>query len=85
MYADADGNAVTNSAGYAIRKYTYYRDGTVATDMKFDNAGNAVALSKGQYGIRHNGKITLLMDKNGNVMLCVDNILNGFPFMVVVF
>ena len=85
MYADADGNAVTNSAGYAIRKYTYYRDGTIDTDMYFDNAGNPVALSKGQYGIRHNGKITLLMDKNGNVMLCVDNILNGFPFMVVVF
>ena len=53
--------------------------------MYFDNAGNPVALSKGQYGIRHNGKTTLLMDKNGNVMLCVDNILNGFPFMVVVF
>lgn len=85
MYADADGNAVMNSAGYAIRKYTYYRDGTVDTDMYFDNAGNPVALSKGQYGIRHNGKTTLLMDKNGNVMLCVDNILNGFPFMVVVF
>ena len=67
MYADADGNAVTNSAGYAIRKYTYYRDGTVDIDMYFDNAGNPVALSKGQYGIRHNGKTTLLMDKNGNV------------------
>ena len=84
-YLDSNGNAETNSAGYTILKRTYYRDGNIDTDMYFDKAGNPVALSKGQYGIKYSGKTTLLMDKNGNVMLCVDNILNGFPFMVVVF
>ena len=43
-----------------------------------------MALSKGQYGIKRSGKVNLLLDKNGHVMLCVDNILNGFPFMVVI-
>ena len=28
--------------------------------------------------------MNLLLDKNGHVMLCVDNILNGIPFMVVI-
>ena len=84
-YLDSNGNAETNSAGYTILKRTYYRDGNINTDMYFDKVGNPVALSKGQYGIKYSGKTTLLMDKNGNVMLCVDNILNGFPFMVVVF
>ena len=84
-YLGSDGNAATNSAGYAILKRTYYRDGTWNTDMYFNKAGNPVALSKWQYGIKYSGKITLLLDKNGHVMLCVDNILNGFPFMVVVF
>lgn len=84
-YLDSDGNAATNDAGYAILKRTYYRDGTWNMDMYFDKAGNPVALSKWQYGIKYSGKITLLLDKNGHVMLCVDNILNGFPFMVVVF
>ena len=84
-YLGSDGKAATNSAGYAIFKRTYHRDGTWNTDMYFDNAGNPVALSKWQYGIKNSGKITLLLDKNGHVMLCVDNILNGFPFMVVVF
>ena len=84
-YLGSDGKAATNSAGYAILKRTYHRDGTWNTDMYFDNAGNPVALSKWQYGIKNSGKITLLLDKNGHVMLCVDNILNGFPFMVVVF
>lgn len=84
-YLGSDGNAATNSAGYAILKRTYHRDGTWNTDMYFDKAGNPVALSKWQYGIKNSGKIILLLDKNGHVMLCVDNILNGFPFMVVVF
>ena len=84
-YLDSDGNAATNGAGYAILKRTYHRDGTWNTDMYFDKAGNPVALSKWQYGIKNSGKIILLLNKNGHVMLCVDNILNGFPFMVVVF
>ncbi len=84
-YLDSDGNAATNSAGYAILKRTYHRDGTWNTDMYFDKAENPVALSKWQYGIKYSGKIMLLLAKNGHVMLCVDNILNGFPFMVVVF
>ena len=43
--------------------------------MYFDKDGNPVALSKWQYGIKNSGKITLLLNKNGHVML----------FMVVVF
>lgn len=53
--------------------------------MYFDANGNPKALSKGQYGIKRSGKVSLLLDRNGNVMLCVDNLLNGFPCMVVVF
>lgn len=53
--------------------------------MYFDANGNSKALSKGQYGIKCSGKANLLLDRNGNIMLCVDNLLNGFPCMVVVF
>ena len=53
--------------------------------MYFDAEGNPKALSKGQYGIKRSGKVNFLLDKNGNIMLCVDNLLNGFPCMVVVF
>ena len=63
----------------------YHRDGTADTDMYFDANGNPKALSKGQYGIKRSGKVSLLLDRNGNVMPCVDNLLNGFPCMVVVF
>lgn len=84
-YLDADGNPDPTNAGYTILRRTYHRDGTADTDMYFDADGNLKALSKGQYGIKRSGKVNLLLDRNGNIMLCVDNLLNGFPCMVVVF
>lgn len=84
-YLDADGNPAPTNAGYTILKRTYHRDGTADTDMYFDANGNPKALSKGQYGIKRSGKVNLLLDRNGNVMPCVDNLLNGLPCMVVVF
>lgn len=83
-YLDADGKPTPTNAGYTILKRTYHRDGTADTDMYFDANGNPKALSKGQYGIKRSGKVNLLLDRNGNIMLCVDNFLNGFPCMVVV-
>lgn len=77
-YLDAGGSPAPTSVGYTILKRTYHRDGTAATDMYFDEDGNPIALSKGQYGIKHSGKVSLLLTKSGNIMLCVDNILNGF-------
>ena len=84
-YLGADGKPTPTNAGYTILKRTYHRDGTADTDMYFDAEGNPKALSKGQYGIKRSGKVSLLLDRNGNIMLCVDNLLNGFPCMVVVF
>ena len=84
-YLDADGNPAPTNAGYTIRKRTYHRDGTADTDMYFDADDNPKALSKGQFGIKRSGKVNLLLDRNGNMMLCVDNLLSGFPCMVVVF
>lgn len=84
-YLGADGKPTPTNAGYTILKRTYHRDGTADTDMYFDANGNPKALSKWQYGIKRSGDVNLLLDKNGNIMLCVDNLLNGFPCMVVVF
>ena len=83
-YLGADGNPTPTNAGCTVMKRTYHRDGTADTDMYFDANGNPKALSKRQYGIKRSGKANLLLDKNGNIMLCVDNLLNGFPCMVVV-
>ena len=84
-YLDADGNPAPTNAGYTILKRTYHRDGTADTDMYFDADGNLKALSKGQYGVKCSGNVNLLLNRNGNIMPCVDNLLNGFPCLVVFF
>lgn len=83
-FLDKDGHAVCTSSGYAIMTYQRDMNGTVVGKQYFDTDGNPEALSKGQYGIKCSGKVNLLLDRNGNIMLCVDNLLNGFPCMVVV-
>lgn len=83
-FLDKDGHAVCTSSGYAIMTYQRDMNGTVVGKQYFDTDGNPKALSKGQYGIKRSGKANILLDRNGNVMPCVDNLLNDFPCMVVV-
>lgn len=45
-------------------KRNYYKDGAVKSDRYFDIEGKPVALSKGQYGIKHIGIVTLYLNKN---------------------
>lgn len=84
VFLDKDGSPQAVSAGYTISKWGYYRDGTLKTNMYFDAYGNQIALSKGQYGVRYVNGVTLYLNQYGRVKLCVDNLLNGYPFMVVV-
>ena len=84
IYLDQDGNPSKTTQGYTILKKSYYKDGSEKSNMYFDFSENQVALDKGQYGIVYVGNSSLYLNKNGHVMLCVDNLLNGYPFMVVV-
>lgn len=83
-YLDKDGKPIPTKSGYTIMKRTYYRDGAEKTNMYFDASGNPLSLTKGQYGIKYVGNIVLYLNKNGQIKISVDNLLNGFPFMVVV-
>ena len=75
---------MVTTSGYTIMKRTYYRDGTEKTNMYFDSSGMPVALSKGQYGVQYTDNIVYYLDRNGRIKLCVDNLLNAYPFTVVV-
>ena len=82
-YLDAAGNPAPTSAGYTMLSRSYYRDGYPFEDRYFDADGNPFALSKGQYGIRRVGDVTLQLNRNGRLMLSIDNLLSGQPMMVV--
>ena len=82
-YLDAAGNPAPMNAGYTMLSRSYYRDGYPFEDRYFDADGNPFALSKGQYGVRRVGDATLQLNRNGHLMLSIDNLLNGLPMMVV--
>ena len=84
LFLDKDGNPRAVPAGYIVSEWSYYRDGTLKTDMYFNELGKPVALSKGQYGVKYVDGVTLYLNRYGQEKLCVDNLLNGYPFMVVV-
>ena len=84
IYLDKEGNPTAVTDGYTILRRTYYRDGTEKTNQYFDASGNPVSLTKGKYGIERIGNISLYLNRNGRVKLSIDNLLNGYPFMVVV-
>ena len=83
-YLDEKGNSIVTTEGYTILKKDYYRDGTEKTYMYYDSFAQPMHLLKGQYGIKRVEDITLYLDRNGKVMVCIDNILHGYPFMVVI-
>lgn len=83
-YLNKDGKPTSTNLGYTILKRNYYKDGAVKSDRYFDIEGKPVALSKGQYGIKHIGIVTLYLNKNGKIKCCIDNLLNGYPFMTVI-
>lgn len=83
-YVDQEGNPCKNQSGYSILKRTYYKDGTICTEMYCDANEKPIALKKGQYGIQRYNDCSLYLDKNGNIQISIDNMLNGYPIMVIV-
>jgi hypothetical protein len=83
-YLDASGSPITTFLGYTTVKRTFYPDNTVDTEMYYDESGNQVSLSHGQYGIKHvNGKIVYL-DKNGKEFFDLNNWLHNNLLGVVI-
>ena len=83
-YVDQYGNPCKNQSGYSILKRTYYKDGTICTEMYYDANDKPISLKKGQYGIQRYNDCTLYLDVNGNIQIIIDNMLNGYPVLVIV-
>lgn len=82
-YLNAAGAPAPTNVGYTTVKRTYHRDGTLWEEFYLDETGAPVALSKGQYGIRRVGDVSLQLDRQGRLLLSIDNLLSGYPVAVV--
>lgn len=81
-FLDSNYSPAPGKAGYSVTERTYHKNGTIDSEMYFDLEGNPVRLSKGQYGIKSVSGVRYLLNKDGKIMLSVDNVLNGFPYTV---
>lgn len=85
QYFDTEGNPVRSSLGQYGEFYQRNEQGYTGQITYLDLDGNPAPTNAGYTILKRSGKVNLLLDRNGNVMLSVDNLLNGFPCMVVVF
>ena len=80
---NADGNAMNNLEHYAVVKRTYTPDGRLYTEMFYDENGNPVKLSGGQYGYVYvNGK-PVCLNKDGQRIFVLRHILLHSIFLVL--
>lgn len=79
-------NVITEAIdkGYAIKEQIKNENKQVIKETYYDANKKPVSLKKGQYGIKTYNDCTLYLDKNGNIQYSIDNMLNGYPVLVIV-
>ena len=82
-YLDGERNPAPNKAGYTILRRSYDAEGKLYEDRYYDGEGRPTATSKGQYGVRYVNGIALQINRFGWIKLSADNLINGFPYVVV--
>lgn len=76
-YLGMDGEPIVTVDGYTTVICSYYNDDSVKSYLYYDKNGEPVALAQGQYGvIRRDGK-SIWLDKNGNEIISLRNLLFG--------
>lgn len=82
-YIDANGDQMITNKGYTTIKRTFYPNDSIKTEMYFDQYGQPVALSKGQYGILYeNGEIKYL-DVEENIQFNLQQFLHTNQLCVI--
>lgn len=82
-YLNVSGSPAVTNLGYTTVKRTFHPDDTVETTMYYDADGLPVALSHGQYGVKHvNGK-KIYLNKDGKEFFNLNNWLHNNSVAVV--
>lgn len=84
-YLNNSGEPVISSDGYATCKQTFYADDTVRTETYYDEFGNPIALSEGQYGTFYQDNKKVYLDINGCELFSLKNFLhNNHAAMIII-
>lgn len=83
-YLDVNGKAILTKIGYSTIKRTFYPDDSVKTEMYYDQQGQLVALSKGQYGTLIEGEKITFLDAEGNKQFILQSYLHTNHICVII-
>ncbi len=81
-YLDATGQPMMTSQGYATVKYMY-SNGIVA-ELYYDQAGQPVQLSRGQYGTKKTGNQAVYLNEKGEEQFELGNYLRNHPWWLII-
>lgn len=81
-YLDASGQPMMTIQGYATVKYMY-SNGT-ATELYYDQVGQPVQLSHGQYGTKKIGNQAIYLNEKGEEQFELGNYLRNHPWWLIV-
>lgn len=81
-YLDASEQPIKTVLGYATVKYSY-QDG-ITTEMYYDENGEPVQLSRGQYGIKQTGNEAVYLNEKGEEQFELSIYLRHHPWLLIV-
>ena len=84
FFLNTSGQIITTKAGYSSIEYTYYNDDSIKTEYYYDEDGNPVMLSEGQYGLMNISNKKIYLDQNGNEVFNLRNSLYNSQTIVVI-
>lgn len=82
-YLDAQGDPIRTRAGYTTIKRTYLEDDSIEKEMYFDENGEPLSLSEGQYGVCYKDGKILYLDRNGREQFNIKRILYNNEWIVI--
>ena len=83
-YLDANGKPIITNKGYTTVVRTYYADRSIETEMYYDMQGNPLPLLEGQYGIKNIGNHTIYLNRNGEEIFNLKNLLYNHSWSTII-
>lgn len=80
---DVNEERVTIDKGYSLIERVCDESGSIYSEMYFNSHGAPVSLERGQYGIKRINGQNILLNKNGKILFCLDNLFTFIPWITV--
>lgn len=85
IYLDMKGNPIITNKGYTKIHRTYRKNDIVVTVQYYDINGDPFQISEGQYGTIYQNDQVAYLDRDGNRIFSIRNLLHDQPWVIILF